>query len=136
MEAKLKHLEFIQNVINRMAANSFLLKGWSVTLVSAIFALAAKDADIRYVLITYLVIPIFWALDAFFLSRERQYRNLFNSVAQNTNEISDFDMDAHKHTEKRATFFWSLFSTTLWPFHGILLISTLIVMFILPNFKH
>ena len=34
--------------------NSFLLKGWAVTLISALFALAAKDANIRYVFITYI----------------------------------------------------------------------------------
>ncbi len=45
MEAKLKHLELSQGVINRMAGNSFLLKGWSVTLVSALFALSAKDSN-------------------------------------------------------------------------------------------
>lgn len=28
MEAKIKHLEFIENVIERMARNSFMLKGW------------------------------------------------------------------------------------------------------------
>ncbi len=32
MEQKIKHLEFIQAAINRMAGNSFLLKGWTVTL--------------------------------------------------------------------------------------------------------
>ena len=40
-----KYLEFIQQTITRMANNSFLLKGWTVTLSAAIFALAAKDAD-------------------------------------------------------------------------------------------
>ena len=40
---KLKHLEFIQAAINRMAGNLFMLKGWSVTLIAALFALAAKD---------------------------------------------------------------------------------------------
>ena len=30
MQQKLKHLEFIQGVINRLATNSFQMKGWSV----------------------------------------------------------------------------------------------------------
>ena len=30
MDAKLKHLEMIQGVINRMGANSFMLKSWAV----------------------------------------------------------------------------------------------------------
>ena len=38
MENKLKHLQMIQGIINRMASNSFALKGWSVTLVAGIFA--------------------------------------------------------------------------------------------------
>ena len=39
MEAKIKYLEMIQNVINRMAKNSFLLKGWSITLLTGIITL-------------------------------------------------------------------------------------------------
>ena len=38
---KLKHLEFIQGIITRMANNSFMLKGWAVTLVAGIFALSS-----------------------------------------------------------------------------------------------
>ena len=37
MENKQKHLELIQGVINRLSSNSFLLKGWSVVLISALF---------------------------------------------------------------------------------------------------
>lgn len=33
-----KHLALVQGVINRLAGNSFSLKGWSVTLVSALLA--------------------------------------------------------------------------------------------------
>ena len=59
-EKKLKHLEFIQNVISRMNSNSFMIKGWCVTLVSALFALAAKDSEIRFAVIAYFIIPMFW----------------------------------------------------------------------------
>ena len=43
MDAKPKHLKFIQGVINRLATNPFRLKGWTVVLVGAtagIFGLA------------------------------------------------------------------------------------------------
>lgn len=43
MDNKLKHLELIQGVINRMASNSFKLKGWAVTLASGIFAWQVKN---------------------------------------------------------------------------------------------
>jgi hypothetical protein len=53
LEPKIAHLGFIQGVITRMGSNSFLLKGWSITLVAAIFALSAKDADQKFVLLAY-----------------------------------------------------------------------------------
>jgi hypothetical protein len=57
-EKKIKHLEFLQNVITRMNSNSFLIKGWTVTIVSALFALASKDANINYILVSYIAIPL------------------------------------------------------------------------------
>ena len=42
------HLEMIQNVVNRLSRNSFLLKGWSVILVSAFFALAAVNSKVYF----------------------------------------------------------------------------------------
>ena len=45
MDAKIAHLQMILGVVNRMAGNSFMVKGWSVTLVAALFALAAADTN-------------------------------------------------------------------------------------------
>ncbi|MDE0313355.1 MAG: hypothetical protein OXM61_00505, partial [Candidatus Poribacteria bacterium] len=42
MVKKLKHLELIENVINRLAKNSFFLKGWTVIFVTALLGFAAK----------------------------------------------------------------------------------------------
>ena len=59
MENKLKHLELVQGVVNRMSNNSFLLKGWAVTLVAGIFSLASKDADKLYFLVAYVPVIVF-----------------------------------------------------------------------------
>ena len=67
MDNKHKHLELVQGVINRMANNSFMLKGWAVTLVAGIFALAGKDTDKLYFLVTYVPVLVFWGLDAYYL---------------------------------------------------------------------
>ena len=99
-EKKLKHLEFIQNVITRMNTNSFLLKGWAVTLISAVFALAAKDANLEYILVTYIAIPTFWLLDGFFISIERQYRKLYDDVRVCAEEDVNFDMNAKKYNNE------------------------------------
>ncbi len=93
MENKRKHLEFIQSVISRMAANTFLLKGWSVTLVSALFALSAVDRTRAFFIIAYLPVLVFWSLDAYYLSLERQFRALFDSVRVLDETQIDFAMN-------------------------------------------
>jgi hypothetical protein len=60
MDEKLKHLEFIQAAINRMANNAFLLKGWSVTLTGALLALTFKQLDHRYLYVSLVVLAFFW----------------------------------------------------------------------------
>ena len=58
MDAKHKHLELIQGVINRLAANSFQLKGWSVVLVSAIFFLLGRKEGGPPELVAIALIPV------------------------------------------------------------------------------
>lgn len=130
-ENKIKHLEFIQNVITRMNSNSFLIKGWTITLISALFALAAKDANGHYVLITYIVVPVFWLLDGFFVSQERQYRDLYDDVRLKTNQDIDFSMNASIYNIGNNSWLICLYSKTLRLFYGITIIATLIVMFLM-----
>lgn len=91
---KIKHLELIQGVINRMASNSFKLKGWAVTLVAGVFALASKDTDKLYFLIAYIPILVFWGLDSYYLLQERLYRSLYENVRKKENNKIDFSMKA------------------------------------------
>jgi hypothetical protein len=60
MERKLKHLEMIQGIVNRMASNSFLLKGWSLTLVAALIALSVSQAAFLFALVGLLPCLVFW----------------------------------------------------------------------------
>ena len=94
MENKRTHLQMIQGVINRMSSNSFALKGWAVTLIAGIFALASKDADKTYFLIAYIPIIIFWALDAYYLLQEKLYRALYDKVRLTKENDIDFNMNA------------------------------------------
>jgi hypothetical protein len=112
-----------------MANCSFLVKGWSVTLVAALFALAAKDADRRYAFIPYIPVITFWILDGYFLYQERLYRRLFVEVA--AGNVGDFDLDASKFEGETRTWWASVWSKTLLLFHGVLFATVLIVMFIL-----
>lgn len=130
---KIKHLEFIQNVITRMNSNSFLIKGWTVTLVSALFALAAKDSNTNYVLVSYISIPIFWILDGFYISQERQYRDLYKEVTLKDDSQINFNMDASKFNKGDRTWVNGVLSKTLIPFYGLFILITLIVMFVIKK---
>lgn len=130
MERKLKHLEFIQGVINRLSTNSFLLKGWSVVLISALFALSAKESKIEYLLLAYIPLFSFWGLDGFFLWQERVYRQLYDHVRAKEVDVIDFCMDTRKVSNDVDGWFKAVFSKTLVIFHGILLLALLVVMFI------
>ncbi|WP_251861423.1 hypothetical protein [Clostridium sp. Marseille-Q2269] len=92
MDKKIKHLEMIQEIIKRMASNSFLLKGWSITLVAGIFALSAKDSNQKFFLITYIPLIVFWILDTYYLQQERKYRNLYDKVRSLEEDKIDFSM--------------------------------------------
>lgn len=130
MENKTKHLEIIQGVIARMDNNSFLIKGWSMTLVSALFALAASGSNKDYVLISYFVLPIFWMLDGFYLHQERCFRALFDAVRAGAETSIDFNMDTKIYNSGRNAWLQSLFSKVLLIFYGATLLATLIVMFL------
>ena len=104
----------IQGIINRMASNSFALKGWAVTLVAGIFALASKDSDKIYFLIAYVPIVVFWFLDSYYLLQERLFRSLYGKVRQLPENKIDFDMNTKKDEFKseKNTFNACLFSVT------------------------
>jgi len=77
---RLKYFDLIQGAISRMAANSFLLKGWDVTLTAAILGLAAKDAKAGIALVALVPVLAFWGLDAYYLTLERKFRALWNAA--------------------------------------------------------
>jgi len=136
MENKLKHLELIQNIISRMASNSFLLKGWSVTLVSALFALAAKDQHLAFVYLAYFPAIAFWILDGYFLWQERLFRALYDQVRIETDDKKiDFSMNTKHLLKNVSSWIEIMFSSTLLIFHGAIIVSIILVMSILLYFK-
>ena len=130
MENKLKHLELVQGVINRMASNSFALKGWAVTLVAGIFALASKEADKIYFLIAYVPILVFWGMDSYYLLQERWFRSLYEKVRKLNEEDIDFSMDTSLNefkTDKNTYISCMLSKTEFWFYIPLALISTGVV---------
>lgn len=116
-DAELKHMEFIQNVIARLANNSFLLKGWSVTLVAAILALTARHPDIYSVLIAIFPALAFWGLDAFYLGQERHFRELHKDAR--AGKIKVLSMDPYSYESGVKGWLKSASSRSVFPFHAV-----------------
>jgi 4-amino-4-deoxy-L-arabinose transferase-like glycosyltransferase len=127
-ENKLKHLEFIQNTITRMSTNSFIIKGWAITIITALFAFSAKESNTHYAYLAYFVTPLFWYLNSFFLLQERRYRELYNDVREINEDNIDFAMDASIYTSGKCAFYRPFFGVTIWPLYFlIIIIATLII---------
>jgi hypothetical protein len=122
LEQKIKHLEMVQDIVKRMASNSFFLKGWTVTLVAAllVFLVEVNDETILYV--AFLPILMFWSLDGYFLRQERLFRKLYNHTCTLKNEKIDFLMDTSGFQKETASVLSVMFSITLFLFYGSMVV--------------
>lgn len=120
-----KEIDLIQAVITRMANNSFLLKGWMITLVSAILALSKGSIltnDFTYFsLILCLPVLVFWYLDAFFLHKEKCYRKLYDWVIKNRLQSKEemYSLNYTRFADQVEGELKVMFSKTLLPFYGL-----------------
>ncbi|MEK4627364.1 MAG: hypothetical protein ABS939_22425 [Psychrobacillus sp.] len=118
-ENKIQYLQLIQNVITRMASNSFMLKGWTVTLVVGLLAFAnVSEMESKYIILALVPAIMFWVLDGFFIYQEKLYRDLYNNAIKLKNDEIDFSLNPipFKKLNKRS-WFKGIFSKTLWIFY-------------------
>ena len=121
MESKLKHLEFIQGVVNRLASDSFRIKGWSVVLIAALFVLLAREDRVDFLFIGLVPVLFFWGLDGYFLWQERLFRALYDHVRGLNERAVDFSMDTSAfRTGWNRTWIGATLSVTLILFYGAL----------------
>ena len=127
MDKKIKHLEFIQDIIDRQARNSFLLKGWVITLVAASFALSIKDEVFSKTVFVYFLIFIFWVMDTYYLWQERKFRCLYGHVRKLKEDEVDFDMNTKEIAKKAGcSLIDTILSPTLLLFYLTLMIFTVL----------
>lgn len=125
---KTAHLEMIQNIVNRLSQNSFLLKGWSVVLVSGLLAFGATRPETILKYLAVFPVLAFWGLDAYFLREERMFRHLFNHVRTLEDDKIDYSMDRSVVKDKHESVFRVAVSPTLLVFHGAVLVAVVVIM--------
>ncbi len=129
MDAKLKHLEFVQSVIARMSNASFLFKGWAITLAGALFAFAVVNERSALVAIAVGTTLLFWGLDGYYLWLERAFIVLYNQIAKKSDDAIDFDMTIDK-SAGMAQWLRTCFRFHLLLFYGIMLAAQIIGIFV------
>lgn len=136
MNNKINHLEMIESIIERMAKNSFQLKGWAMTLVTLVGALGSKDSDKRFIVLAFVPIFVFWLLDSTYLQQERQYKALYREVTEKNEDEIDFNLNTRKvkftkDETKHIHFFRCLFSFSEFLFYGALTAAIIILMLVI-----
>ena len=129
-EYMLKEIEIIQDTIKRMAFNSFMIKGWAITLV--VVALLLKGTNYQ-VWIAFIPLLVFWFLDANFLWQERLYRKLYEWVVNNRLNTDEylFDMNAYRFKDTVQSRIRIMFSITLGWFYSSIAILVIVYSIIL-----
>lgn len=75
-----KHLDHIQAVINRHNSNSFMIKGWAITICTVVLTVAGTWKEPIIALVALVPVFVFWVLDSFYLANERCFVSLYSAA--------------------------------------------------------
>ena len=124
-----KDLEFIQDIVSRLAGNSFKIKGWSITLIVVVLLFRTRDL---HLLVAFIPLFGFWILDAYYLKLERRYRSMYEDARIKNEHREQFEMDSTAYSVESISNI--IFTKSLVIFHGtifILLLSYSFFVFLL-----
>jgi uncharacterized membrane protein len=84
----------IQAVIARLGNDSFLVKGWAVTVTGVFLGFAVSSEDEWLAVVGTVPTLFFWLLDGYYLKSERLFRILYERVRSGASDVVPFGMDA------------------------------------------
>lgn len=132
-DKKFKHLDYIHNTINRMSNNSFIIKGWTISVISIIFIFSDDEKNGDFLLISSVAVVIFWYLNGFFLQQERKFRALYDKVRELSENDVDFSMSTDEFKKGKYHLISGIFGKTIWPLYVAILIMIFIGKFVLES---
>ncbi len=122
-EDVIKHLEFIESVIERQARNTFQIKAWSIAILVGLAGLSRASREDIFLAALGSVL-LFWILDGFYFSKERKFRALYDKVRKQNK--TDFSMNISDFKEWKCSWFGSLFTITLLIPYGSMVVGLLL----------
>jgi hypothetical protein len=104
LQLLLIEIEIIQSKISSFDDLSFKIKGWAVTLWSAIIIWSYKNGGSDLLLIAVIVILSFWFLDAYYKTIQIQFRTRMSSIEDFINSKNLYEDNNLVSTFQRKTF--------------------------------
>lgn len=126
----IEEVKLIQDIIKRMASNSFNVKTWAVTLIVATLLFKGND---KHIFIAFIPLFAFWYLDAYYLRQERLFREIHKwiTIYRIDNEDKLFDFNPTKFTDKVQSTKRIMWSISILPFYGSIFLMLLVYLIIL-----
>ena len=103
-----------------MANNSLQIKCWTVAVTTAFVALSYNWV----IFFASAVIILFWILDAYYLSLERRFRDLYDITRVKNDDEIDFSM---KIVDYRPMVMKTAFSWSVFPFYSLLIATVVFI---------
>jgi hypothetical protein len=127
----IEEVKIVQDIIKRMATNSFSVKTWTITLIVA--TLLFKGTN-NHILIAFIPLFAFWFLDSYYLQQERLFRQVHNWITtfRQNNDDELFNMNTIRFKDSVQSVPRIMFSISTFPFYGgvfIMLISYIVIVY-------
>lgn len=126
----ISYLSIVQEPIGRLSTASSIFKGFAATIVTGISALSYADVSIVILILSFIPILAFAALDVYYLRLERRYRGLYNDILAGRHQV-DFSTALPKDKDfimrSRAAVWQCLKSPSIWLFYPAMLAILIVV---------
>ena len=121
----IEEVKVAQDIIKRMASNSFSVKTWTITLIVATLLFKGNGS---HTFIAFIPLFAFWFLDSYYLQQERLFRKVHNWLVEYRPNHDDdlFNMNPMRFRDKVQSVLRIMFSISTLPFYGGIFIMILI----------
>lgn len=132
-DLRVKHLDYVEAVVTRLAGQSAALKGQCVTVTTAICGFAATLKMPVIIWIAALPILTFAWLDAKYLNEERLFRALYETVR--TGDWASAPTFEMKTDRSKSSVWSTLFSWSVFGFYGpVALVAAALMVALIQTF--
>lgn len=119
-----KEIDLVEDAISRMAKNAFLIKGWCLSVLAFVFALAGKFSVGKLSFLLLVPVISFWWLDSYYLRLERLFRKRYEDVIRKrTLEqvwTDLYSMNLKPYLQNVQGEIRIMFSSSEFPFYGVI----------------